>query len=96
MKTMSDIKLTLEQNKKKLFKTYPIQYLAIFGSFSRNEENKDSDVDIIVEFNDKIGLRFVDLANDLEKLIERKVDLVSKKGIKKRYLNSIEQDLIYV
>ena len=70
--------------------------MAIFGSFSRNEENENSDVDIIVEFNDKIGLGFVDLANELEELIDLKVDLVSRKGIKKRYLNSIEQDLVYV
>ena len=70
--------------------------MAIFGSFSRNEENENSDVDIIVEFDDKIGLGFVDLANELEELIDLKVDLVSRKGIKKRYLNSIEQDLVYV
>lgn len=70
--------------------------MAIFGSYSRNEEDKDSDVDIVVEFNGKIGLRFIDLAHELEKLIDLKVDLVSKNGIKKRYWNSIKQDLIYV
>lgn len=96
MKTLSEIKAALEQNKSRLFISYPIKSMAIFGSFSRNEVNEDSDIDIIVEFNDKIGIRFIDLANELEELIELKVDLVSKKGIKKRYLNSIEQDLIYV
>lgn len=70
--------------------------MAIFGSFARNEGVENSDLDIIVEFNDKIGVRFIDLANELEKLIELKVDLVSRKGIKKRYLQSIEEDLIYV
>lgn len=70
--------------------------MAIFGSFARNEGGENSDLDIIVEFNDKIGVRFIDLANELEKLIELKVDLVSRKGIKKRYLQSIEEDLIYV
>ena len=96
MKTLSEIKSTLQQHKSKLFLSYPIKSMAIFGSFSRNEENENSDVDIIVEFNDKIGLGFVDLANELEELIDLKVDLVSRKGIKKRYLNSIEQDLVYV
>ena len=70
--------------------------MAIFGSFARNEENTLSDLDILVEFNDKIGVRFIDLANELEKLIDLKVDLVSKKGVKQRYLKSIEEDLIYV
>mgnify|MGYP006204049371 CR=1 FL=1 len=96
MKSLGEIKSTLERNKSRLFNSYPIKSLAIFGSFARNEEKKNSDLDIIVEFNDKIGVRFIDLANELEKLIELKVDLVSRKGIKKRYLQSIEEDLIYV
>ncbi len=96
MKSLSEIKSTLEQNKARLFYSYPIKSLAIFGSFTRNEQNDTSDLDMIVEFNDKIGIRFIDLANELEKIIEFKIDLVSKKGIKKRYLQSIEEDLIYV
>ncbi|MBO6794399.1 MAG: nucleotidyltransferase family protein [Balneolaceae bacterium] len=96
MKTLSEIKSTLEQNKQRLYDSYPIESLAIFGSFSRNEETAESDVDIIVEFNGKIGLRFVDLANELENLIELKVDLISKNGIKERYLESIREDLVYV
>ncbi len=96
MKSLNDIKSTLEENKIRLFQSYPIKSLAIFGSFARNEGGYNSDLDILVEFNDKIGVRFIDLANELEKLIELKVDLVSKNGIKKRYLQSIEEDLIYV
>ncbi|SEJ70423.1 hypothetical protein SAMN05192553_10910 [Cyclobacterium xiamenense] len=96
MKSLNEIKSILEKNKSRLFYSYPIKSLAIFGSFARNEENADSDLDIIVEFNDKIGLRFIDLANELEGMVGRKVDLISKKGIKQRYLQSIEEDLIYV
>lgn len=96
MKSLSEIKSTLQTNKDKLFVSYPIKSLAIFGSFARNEENELSDLDLLVEFNDKIGIRFIDLANELETLMGVKVDLVSKKGIKKHYLQSIEEDLIYV
>ncbi|MGB5243360.1 MAG: nucleotidyltransferase family protein [Lutimonas sp.] len=96
MKSLDEIKSALEKNKSRLFYSYPIKSLAIFGSFARNEENRDSDLDIMVEFNDKIGLRFIDLANELERMVGLKVDLVSKKGIKQRYLQSIEEDLIYV
>ena len=70
--------------------------MAIFGSYSRREQNDSSDLDILVEFSDKIGIRFIDLADDLEKIIGFKVDLVSKKGIKEKYLESINSDLIYV
>lgn len=96
MKSLNEIKSILEKNKKRLFTSYPIKSIAIFGSFARNEENELSDIDLVVEFNDKIGVRFIDLANELEELVDLKVDLVSRKGIKKRYLQSIEKDLIYV
>jgi hypothetical protein len=96
MKSLREIKTTLEQNKTRLYSSYPIESMAIFGSFSRNEQSLTSDVDIVVEFNDKIGIRFIDLADELEELIDLKVDLISKKGLKKQYLKSIKEDLIYV
>lgn len=70
--------------------------MAIFGSYSRREQNDSSDLDILVEFSDKIGIRFIDLAEDLEEIVGVKVDLVSRKGIKEKYLESINSDLIYV
>ncbi len=96
MKTLQEIRNTLSNHKNNLFNDYPIKSMAIFGSYSRREQNDSSDLDILVEFSDKIGIRFIDLADDLEKIIGFKVDLVSKKGIKKKYLESINSDLIYV
>ena len=96
MRTLNDIKLKLDNHKKRLFKEYPIKSMAIFGSYSRSEQDNNSDLDILVEFSDKIGIRFVDLAEDLEAIIGLKVDLVSKKGVKEKYLKSIDSDLIYV
>jgi predicted nucleotidyltransferase len=96
MRTLQDIKGSLSSHRNKLFNDYPIKSMAIFGSYSRKEQNDSSDLDIIVEFSDNIGIRFVDLAEDLEKIVGFKVDLVSKKGIKEKYLKSIDTDLIYV
>jgi uncharacterized protein len=96
MKTLRDIELTLGKHKQHLFSKYPIKSLAIFDSYARREQNEESDLDIIVEFNDKIGLRFVDLAEELEQLIGFKVDLVSRKGIKDKYFQKIQSDLTYV
>jgi predicted nucleotidyltransferase len=70
--------------------------LAIFGSYARNQQTEESDLDILVEFNRPIGLAFIDLAEELEHILKLKVDLVSKKGLKERYLKSIEQELEYV
>lgn len=96
MKSLFEIKNTLEINKEHLYKSYPIKSMAIFGSYSRNEQNDKSDLDLLVEFDDKIGVRFIDLADELETQLKIKVDLVSKKGIKDKYYQVIKSDLIYV
>ena len=96
MKTLQEVKPILANHKQQLFNNYPLKSLAIFGSYSR-EENKDkSDLDILVEFNDKIGVRFIDLADEIESIVGLKVDLVSKNGIKEKYFSAINADLIYV
>jgi predicted nucleotidyltransferase len=42
------------------------------------------------------GIEFIDLAEELEKILNRKVDLVSKNGVKPKYFDEIQKDLIYV
>ncbi len=96
MRTLQDIKTTLSNHKAQLLSEYPITSIAIFGSYARNEYSDLSDLDILVEFHDQIGIRFVDLAEEIEKITGCKVDLVSKNGIKKKYLQSVNSDLIYV
>ncbi len=88
---------TLKQAKPALQKKYGVKDLALFGSYSRNSavEGK-SDVDVMVAFSQPIGLDFVDLADELEQLLQSKVDLVSRNGIKPKYFTVIEPDLIYV
>ena len=60
------------------FKTQPVLKAWLFGSFARDEETPLSDVDIIVllDHSQPIGLRFFSMWNDLERLLDRKVDLV--------------------
>ena len=61
------------------FKTQPVLKAWLFGSYSRGEQTKDSDVDILVLLDKSrpIGLKFFGMWNDLEELLGRKVDLVS-------------------
>lgn len=80
-----------------LAKKYPLASLDLFGSYARNEQTPDSDVDLLVEFNGPIGLEIIDLIEDLEKLLGvNKVDLTSKKYLKPHYKTYIENDLIHV
>lgn len=96
MNTKDDILSNLKDLKSQLKEKYPIGALALFGSFSRGDQLENSDIDILVELNGKIGSRCIDLAEDLEAALGRKVDLISRNGIKPKYFSSIKQDLIYV
>jgi predicted nucleotidyltransferase len=88
---------TLKKAKPLLAKKYGVKDLTIFGSYSRNEHIAGkSDLDIMVDFSQPIGLAFVDLADELEGLLQLKVDLVSRGGIKPKYFTAIEPDLIFV
>ncbi|MFM7015038.1 MAG: nucleotidyltransferase family protein [Bacteroidota bacterium] len=82
MKSFAEINSILSSNKDYLSKKYKIKHLAIFGSYSRSEETKNSDTDIMVEFEKPIGIEFIDLANELQEILNIKVDLISKNGIK--------------
>jgi predicted nucleotidyltransferase len=86
----------LRNAKQTLLADYPIKYLAIFGSVSRMEDDANSDIDILIEFNRNVGMEFIHLSYDLEKILKRKVDLVSRNGIKDKYFKEIESELIYV
>ena len=63
--------------------TQPVERAYLFGSCSRGEETKDSDVDILVklDYSQPIGLRYFSMADDLEHKLGRKVDLVAEDGL---------------
>jgi predicted nucleotidyltransferase len=96
MRNIHEIRTALSSRRNHLFQAYPIKSMAIFGSYSREENTDDSDLDILVEFNDIIGIRFVDLADEIEEIVGLKVDLVSRNGIMHGYLKAIDPELIYV
>jgi predicted nucleotidyltransferase len=93
---MNAIVQILKQHKEELFKKYPLKSMALFGSYSRGEETKDSDVDVMVELSIPDSRAFLNLSYELEAITKRKVDLVSKGGMKERYMKAIENDLLYV
>jgi predicted nucleotidyltransferase len=96
MNMLDEIKFSLSNLKSELNTKYPIKSLAIFGSYARNEQNSKSDLDIIVEFTERVGMKFIRLGDELEEKLGIKVDLVSKNGVKKAYFDLIKGDLIYV
>jgi hypothetical protein len=86
----------LKANKLDLLARYHLKSIGIFGSFTREDFKDDSDIDILIDYEQPIGIEFIDLAEELEKILNLKVDLVSKNGIKPKYLEEIQKDLVYV
>jgi len=84
----------LREQRELLIHRYPIRRLALFGSWARGDAQEQSDVDILVEVDPSIGLRFVELAEELERALGRPVDLVSSRAIKPAYWRRIEPELI--
>jgi uncharacterized protein len=83
-----------------LCRRYHVRELSFFGSAARGEMRPDSDIDMLVEFLPDANIDLVDYAAlmlDLSRLLKRKVDLVSKKGLKPRIRASVleEARLLY-
>ena len=81
------------------FADKPVRRAYVFGSFSRNTATEYSDVDILVEldYSKHIGFGFVQMKLDLEKQLQKPVDLVSSEAVSRHLLPFIEKDkqLIY-
>ena len=71
-----------------------ISYLALFGSHARGEQKKDSDVDLLVKFNQPVDFfELYDVEKELENALHKKVDLVTVEGMSKYILPYIQPDL---
>ncbi|MEO6405397.1 MAG: nucleotidyltransferase domain-containing protein [Ferruginibacter sp.] len=81
--------MTLDSTKiesiKDYFKTRPVLKAYLFGSYVRGLADNKSDIDILVDldYSQKIGLQFIQMKLDLEKLLDNEVDLVSSNGMSK-------------
>lgn len=79
---------------------YGVRRLAVFGSVARDAAGDDSDVDVIVEFERPIGLRFVDFADRLESILGVKIDILTPAGVSAirnpRITESIRKSAVYV
>ena len=84
---------------KNYFKTGPVLKAYLFGSYVRGVADNKGDIDILVDldYSQKIGLQFIQIKLDLEKLLNREVDLVSSNGMSKyiKPLVDVEKRLIY-
>ena len=97
MKTVKDIERIIQKNKKELKEEYGLREIGIFGSYVRGEQDKNSDIDILVEVERPMGfVKFMKLENHLSHILGIKVDLVTKKALKPYIGRRILQEVQYV
>lgn len=96
MKSKDQITRKLRSAKPTLVSKYSLKSIGLFGSIVREDYSDDSDIDILVEFDKPVGIEFIELADELESMLNLKVDLVSRNGIKPKYFDFIKDEIVYV
>ncbi len=97
MLTIEEIEKIITTNRDELDKKFGLVKIGIFGSYVRNEQNEDSDIDILVEVNNPMGfVQFIRLETYLSELLKKKVDLVTPKALKPFIGKRILQEVHYV
>ena len=97
MKTRQEIFAILSQHLPQLRNKYGVEKMGIFGSVVKDSQTSTSDIDILVEFSQSIGMvKFLQLENSLQKLLGAKVDLVTRKALKKHIGQQILKEIQFV
>jgi len=97
MTNLDEIKDVLKKHKRELRERFKVKDVGVFGSYVKEQQRKRSDIDIVVEFEEPLGLfEFMRLEEHLSNLLGAKVDLVSKKALKPKIGEHILKEVVYV
>lgn len=99
MKSLTEIKALLKELKPTLKEKYQVETIGVFGSYSREEQEKRSDVDILVTFtepNDIDLIDFIEVKQYLSRKLGVKVDLVKKSALKNLIRDKILEETVYI
>jgi predicted nucleotidyltransferase len=98
MLSSSEILQFLKENKSYLQKHFHCSEIGLFGSFARNEQTDESDIDILVVFEPETANLYeveLELKHYLEKSFHREVDICSKKWIKPVFKSLVLKEALY-
>jgi predicted nucleotidyltransferase len=91
-----EIDRKLENLKSVLQQRFWVSKIGYFGSYVHNLQNKDSDIDILIQFSKPIGWEFFDVQDFLEDQLKIKVDLVTENALKPQLKAKILSEVRYV
>jgi len=97
MKSLKNVKEIIKKNKRILEQDYNVKVMGIFGSYSRRNSHKGSDIDILVEFSETPDFfEFIRLEEFLQSLLGLRVDLATPGALKPLIKKEILKETIYI
>jgi len=97
MLTLREVENKIISTRSNLESEFGLKKIGIFGSFIRNEQTDQSDIDILVEVERPTGyIKFIKFENHLSELLGIKVDLVTEKALKPFMARRIKQEIKYL
>lgn len=94
---LKDITGRIRRIKPLLSQEYKVKDIGVFGSYVRGEQKEDSDLDVLVEFRERVGFfKFLELEEYLQNLLKIKIDLVSRKALKPRIGRNILNEVVMI
>jgi len=79
---------------------YGLKSIGLFGSYATGTPTEESDIDLIVEFDQPIGLKFIEFTEYLENLLEKRLDILTPVGLKSirnpKIAQTIRENVVYV
>lgn len=92
-----EILKTLTDQREEIRRRYKAEVKGLFGSFVRGEEKRESDVDVLVDFDEHADLfDYIGLGLFLEEKLNRKVDVVPQKALREELKANVLQELVYL
>lgn len=90
--------MTIKEIKKRItpfLRTRGVEFAGIFGSTARGSAKRTSDIDLLVRFKKSISLfEHIDLAQSLEDILQKKVDVVIERSLSKHAAPNVRKDLV--
>jgi len=97
MKTLEEVKLEIQALKPVLKKRFKVETVDVFGSYSRGEQTKNSDLDLLVTYSESVDLLLVSsLRRYLRRKLHMRVDVVSKEFLNKRIKDQVLEEAVPV
>ena len=93
--TKDEIIIFLRKNKPYLKKEFGVTKIALFGSFARGEQRKQSDIDILIDMKAHNFRKRLELRDFLEEKFQRKVDVLYFDAVRKYIMRNIQEDIVY-